>query len=800
MKRLAFRDLIHTMTIEEKISLTSGKDFWNSQDIERLGLPSILFSGGTSGIIKPKSKGNFLKTENTIKSTCYPSPSAVASSWDINLLHEMGEYLGKEAISNNISVLLGPSLNIKRNPLCGRNFDYYSEDPYLTGKLGANIIKGIQSQGISACPKHFAVNSQEKYKMVIDEQVDLRALHEIYLEGFRYAIEEGEAKAIMTSHNKINGVYANEHKYLLKNVLREQWHFDGLVVSDWGGTNSQLEALRYGCGLVMPSSNNSYDSTVMDSIKRKEMSEHTINKRNDELLRLISHTEPHLLNKKTYDIDTHHKKAIEIAEKSIVLLKNEKNILPLKDKNTKISIIGDFAKHPRYQGSGSSLVNPTKLENFVEVFEQSDYNFIGYEQGFKRFGGNNDNLTSLARTLATSSDIVLLFLGLDETCGNEGIDRTYMGLNANQLELFDELYKYNQNIIVVLSGGSVIEMPFASKASAILQTYLSGQGGASAIYNILSGKTNPSGKLAETYPIKYKDIPSSKWFGNNKPISEHRESLFVGYRYFDLFKNKVLFPFGFGLSYTTFEYSNLIVDGDIVKVSVTNTGEYDGEEVVQLYVGTKNSSILRVKKELKAFTKTFIKKGETKEVTLTLDKSAFRYFNIENLDFEAEDCDYELFIGSSSQDIRLSTPIEKPLSTHPATSPFYNEVLKSYFLGDIFNITQEEFHLLLGTVSTREYWTIGPLSYNDMILHCKNRSKFGKFLFGILDFGYNINIKRGKFVKAYKYKTILQLPFRSLVPFTMGKFNLGMVDGLLLMVNGHFTKGLYDLIKSAIIR
>ncbi len=798
MENLTNREIISNLTLEEKASLLCGKNFWFTQNIDRLSIPSIMLADGSHGLRKPKSKPSLFNTNNLMSSTCFPTPCCIANSWDTGLLEDMGICLGKEASSENVGVLLGPALNIKRNPLCGRNFEYFSEDPYLTGKLASSMIRGIQSEGISACPKHFAVNSQERFKMIINQIVDIRALHEIYLEGFRYAIQEGQAKTIMTSYNKINGVYSNENEYLLKKVLRDLWGFDGLVISDWCGTNNRIEAIKNSSSFEIPSSKSFTSAEIVTAVQSGLLKEAVLDDRVDEILKVVRNVSPVLNKGANFTYEEHYRKAVELAEKSFVLLKNEDNILPLKNKKQKIAVIGDFAKNQRMQGIGSSSVKAITKNNFIDIFEKEDYNFIGYEAGFKRFGKSNDDLKSKARTLAKNADLVLLFLGLDENAETENTDREHMSLNENQLEIFDEIYKYNKNIVVVLSGGSPVEMPFVDKCKAILHTFLSGEGGADATCNILTGKTNPSGKLAESYPLKYSDTVLSKFFGNKKPVSEYKESIFIGYRFYDITNKKLLFPFGYGLSYTTFEYLGIAVNGNTVKVLVSNTGNYDGEEIVQLYVKAVDSNILRVKKELKSFTKSFIKKGETKEVVLTLDDNAFKHFDVDSNSFVKEKCNFEILVGSSSKDIKLREMVFMDDDAKTLSPPHSKENLKSYYNYDILNVTKSEFELLINNVQYSENWTLGPLGYNDILLQARDKSKLGKYICKFLEYKYNSHKEKGNTFKANRYLLLSELPFRSFVHLSSGKITYDMLDGILLMINGSFTKGLKHFLKASI--
>ncbi len=796
-RNLKYEELISQMTLEEKASLMSGANFWNTKSIERLRIPSIMLTDGPHGLRKQGGKADHLGLNKSIPATCFPPAGTIANSWDLKLAYEMGECLGKETASEDVSVLLGPGLNIKRNPLCGRNFEYFSEDPFLSGNFASQMIKGIQSQGVSACPKHFAVNSQETHRMTVDEVVDKRALHELYLEGFRYAVVDGKPKTIMSAYNKVNGTYANENEYLLKDVLREQWGFEGLVVTDWGGNNDRVAGVKAGNALEMPSTNGVTDAEIVEAVNNGTLDESVLDERVDEVLSLVFSTKDNLHKGKSFEDITHHNKAIEIAVKSMVLLKNDTNTLPLTDKKMKISAIGDFAYNARYQGAGSSLINPTRVDNFVDTFRTYDYNFVGYAQGFRRLGGKNERLKNNAVRLAKSTDTVLLFIGLDEGSEAEGVDRKHMRISQNQLDLFDAIYEVNKNIVVVLCGGSPIEMPFAKKAKAILHTYLAGQGVGTAICEVLTGKVNPSGKLAESYPVKYEDTPSAKYYPGKEATSEHRESIYIGYRYFDKVNKEVMYPFGYGLAYTTFEYSNLVVTGNNIKVTIKNTGNFDGEEIVQAYVKYIDSKVFRAEKELKGFTKVHLAKGESKTVEINLDEHAFAYFNVEKDTWVVENCKYEILIGASSRDIRLIQSVE--VKGEDINAPYVIENIKSYINCTVSEIKDYEFREVLGREIPQSKWDrTKKLGYNDMIAQGRYVSVFGKVLYYFI---YSVHVvlkKLGKPLTANNVMFVLELPFRGAARMSAGSMSYEMLDGLLIMINGKFFKGLSHFIKALI--
>ncbi len=776
-----YNELIKNMTLEEKASLMSGDNFWNTKSIDRLGIPSIMLTDGPHGLRKQGGKADHLGLNKSIPATCFPTAATLANSWDTELIHEVGSYLGKEAASENVSVLLGPGLNIKRNPLCGRNFEYFSEDPYLSGKMAADMVKGIQSHGISACPKHYAVNSQEHMRMTIDEVVDERALREIYLEGFRYAIEEGQPKTVMSSYNKVNGEYANENKHLMQEILYGEWNYQGIVVTDWGGNNDRVEGLKAGNQLEMPAAGGITDKEIVEAVKAGTLNEDVLDEAVERMLRLTFDTKEALQTSKTVDFDEHHEKAVEAAKRSMVLLKNEANTLPL-NKNQQVAIIGDFAKNPRYQGAGSSLINPTKVENAWDQLNQTDLTIIGYEQGFKRFGGKSESLKSRALQLASQADVVLLFLGLDEGSEAEGIDRENMKLGENQIELVQSLAEIHNNIVVVLSGGSAIEMPFVHGVKAILHGYLGGQGGATAIRDILVGNYNPSGKLAETFPLKYEDVSSAPYYPGLEATAEHRESIYIGYRYFDTKNIPVLFPFGHGLSYTTFSYSDIEASESSVSFTIKNVGDVPGEEVAQVYIKPLSSSVFRANKELKGFVKVYLEPNESKRVNISLDDHAFAYYNTFVSDWSVEGGRYELQVGSSIEDIRLVETIEVE-GDHTAHQ-YDKQVLKHYYNADIHNIGDDEFHNLLGYTPPSPLWDRKKkLGYNDTIAQAQFKKGFGKLLYLIVVFTKKVLNLLGKPLEANNVMFVMNMPFRQIPRFSNGKISPKMLDRLLKIIN-----------------
>ncbi|KAB7673119.1 glycoside hydrolase family 3 C-terminal domain-containing protein [Bacillus sp. B1-b2] len=776
---MRYKDLIKQMTLEEKASLMSGENFWNTKAIERLGIPSIMLTDGPHGLRKQGGKADHLGLNKSLPATCYPTAATLANSWDKSLVYKVGQDIGKEARSEKVSVLLGPGLNIKRNPLCGRNFEYFSEDPYLTGELASEMVKGIQSNGISACPKHYAVNSQEHMRMTIDEIVDERSLREIYLTGFEKVVKESNPYTMMSSYNKVNGEFANENQHLA-DILYAEWGFDGVIVTDWGGNNDRVAGLKAHNQLEMPSTNGITDKEIVDAINAGTLDESILDEAVDQLLSLIYKVRLDDKESVQVDYENHHNNAIEAASQSIVLLKNDNSILPLKAE-TKVAVIGDFAKNPRYQGAGSSLINPYKLSNPLDSLQHSPLNIAGYAQGFKRMGGKSSQLLKEATSLAESAEVVLLFIGLDESKEAEGVDREDLKLAENQLELVEALAKVNDKVVVILSGGGAIELPFADKVQGMIHTYLSGQGGGEAVVDILLGKSNPSGKLSETFPIQYTDVPSSAYYPGNQATSEHREGLFIGYRYFETADVPVRFPFGYGLSYTTFEYTDILIDDLLVKFNLTNTGEIAGAEIAQLYIEKVDSVIFRSKKELKAFEKVYLEPGETKQVTLALTERDFSYYNPEIKDWEVESGNYKIQVGSSIQEIHIEETIEM---AGVSPSLFLKSNFPHYAFANVKEIPDSEFEKILGRNLPPKNWdSHKDLGMNDTINQAQYKNWLGKLLYNFIMFFHFFFKKMGKPLTANNVYFVINMPFRQIDRFTGGKVSKKNVERLLRWIN-----------------
>ena len=652
------KKIVSEMTLEEKAGMCSGLDFWHLKEVEHLGIPKVMVSDGPHGLRKQDEKGDHLGINDSIKAVCFPPAVLSACSFDRGLMEEMGKAIGREAQANDVSVVLGPAVNIKRSPLCGRNFEYYSEDPYLAGEIAAAFVKGVQSQHVGTSIKHFAANNQEYRRMSSSSEVDERTLREIYFPAFETAVKKAQPYTFMCSYNQINGTFASENKWLLTDVLRGEWGFKGYVMSDWGAVNDRVKGLEAGLELEMPASGGDNDSMIVKAVKDGALEEKILDQAVERILRIIFEYADHR-KPQEFTMEKDHEEAQHIAEESMVLLKNENHILPLKT-SEKAAFIGGFARNPRFQGGGSSHINCFKTTNVLDSVPCDAQ--VVYAEGFPADRDFYDKaLADEAVKAAAEADKAVIFAGLTESFESEGYDRSHMRLPECQNRLITEILKVQPNTVIVLHNGSPVEMPWLGEIKGLLETYLGGQAGGAAAANILYGKINPSGKLAETMPLKLSDNPSYLNFGGGEKV-EYREGIFVGYRYYDTKEMDVAFPFGYGLSYTTFAYSNLKLsmenptekDTVMVSADITNTGKSAGKEVVQLYIRDLTGSAIRPEKELKGFEKVFLEPGETKTVTMELNKRSFAWYNTELHDWFAASGDYEILVGASSRDIRLT--------------------------------------------------------------------------------------------------------------------------------------------------
>ena len=784
--------LLKKLTLEEKCAPLSGAETFKTRGMPEHGIPQIWLSDGPHGLRKQAGESDHLGLNPSVPATCFPTASAVANSWDAALGEEIGAALGEEAAAQEVSVVLGPGLNMKRNPLCGRSFEYFSEDPYLAGKLAAGYIRGIQSKGVAACPKHFAVNSQETRRMASDSIVDERTLREIYLTGFEIAVKEGHPRSIMSSYNLVNGTYANENKHLLMEILRGEWGFDGAVITDWGGSNDHALGVKNGSTLEMPAPGGDSVRELLAAVESGKITESDIDARLSELLPLVFDTKAALdAAPREFDAAAHHALARRAAAESLVLLKNEGALLPLAA-GTKVAVIGDFAKNPRYQGAGSSMVNSTQVDVLLDKLIDSELNVIGYQQGFDRHGKPDAALQKSACELATQADTVILCMGLDEIAESEGLDRSNLRLAQNQVDLLQAVAAVNPKIVVVLYSGSVVETPWLDNCQALLYAALGGQAGAGAVADALTGKVNPCGKLAETWPLAYADVPSAADFATRRKTVEYREGLYIGYRYFTTAEKAVRFPFGYGMSYTTFAYSDMAADEQGVSLTVTNTGSVAGTEIVQLYVAKKNSELFRPAKELKGFARVTLAPGEKQRITIMLDDKAFRFWNVKANRWEIEGGEYELLVGASVEDIRLCEKI----SVHGTATvhPYEDVDLDCYYKGNVLSVSDADFEKLLGhpipdsKTKIDRNLTLGELNHA--------RSPLGWLVWLVLTILLDVSYKRGKpdLNILFQYN----MPLRALAKMTNGAISMGMVDGIVMELQGFWILGLVRVIYEAI--
>ena len=790
------KTVIQQLTLEQKCALLSGAATFKSRAMPQYGIPEIWLSDGPHGLRKQAGPADHLGQNPSEPATCFPTASAVASSWDPALGEEIGRALGAEAAAQDVAVVLGPGLNTKRSPLCGRNFEYFSEDPYLSGKMAAAYVRGIQENGVSACPKHFAANNQELRRMATDSVVDERTLRELYLTNFEIAVTEGHPKTIMTSYNLVNGTYANENAHLLKDILRDTWGFDGAVVTDWGGSNDHALGVKNGSTLEMPAPGLDSVRELVKAVKDGKISEVDVNARLEEFLDLVYSTTAALEKApKTIDWDAHHALARKAAAESIVLLKNRGGLLPL-DPKANIAVIGDFAEKPRYQGAGSSLVNAPRVDSFRQVFEASGLKNAGFAKGFERGGKANPELQAEAVELAKKADLVLLFLGLDEVKESEGLDRSDMKLAKNQIDLLLAIHRVNPRLVVVLSCGSAVETGWASHCQGLVWAGLGGQAGAGAVLDVLTGKVNPAGRLAETWPMHCEDNPSYNNFARDGRTVEYREGLYVGYRYYQTAGVPVAYPFGYGLSYTSFEYSDLHATPTGVSLTVKNTGAMAGDEVVQVYISKPDARIFRPMQELKGFARVHLEAGESKLVSIPLDDKAFRYWNDPAGHWAVEGGSYTVRVGACSEDIRLEATVT--VESSGDANPYDGMAMSHYLSGQVQDVPDDEFAALLGHPIPREKISID----RNMTL--------GEIGHGRSPLGWLIHvIHKHLLVKSLKAGTPdlnllfnYNMPLRAIAKMTGGMVSMGMVDGLVMELKGFWIIGilrvLFEMVKNGV--
>jgi len=801
------QELIAQMTLEEKASLCSGKDFWYLKGIERLGIPSIMVTDGPHGLRKTASTSSKPSITNTVPATCFPTASALAATWDRDLIFQVGQALGDECRQEKVGVILGPGANIKRSPLCGRNFEYFSEDPYLAGEMAASHINGVQSRGVGASLKHYAVNNQEYRRMAIDAVVDERALREIYLAGFERAVRGAQPWTVMCAYNRVNGTYCSEHETLLTRILKEEWGHTGLVVTDWGAINDRVEGLKAGVELEMPGLPNGNDASIVAAVQSGRLDEAVLDRAVERLLTLIFKAHETLAADFSYDKDAHHTLARIVAGEGAVLLKNEANLLPLPG-NGRVALLGRFAKQPRYQGAGSSLMNPTRLDNLAdELGKLIGVENILYADGYTDRGDVVDQaLINEALAAARQAQVVVVCAGLTDLDEVEGLDRSHMKLPTGHDALIHALAAAHPRVVVVLSNGSPVEMPWAENVGAILEGYLGGQAGAGGVADILTGRVNPGGKLAETFPHKLEDNPSHYYFPGGPATVEYRESVYIGYRYYDSVGQEVLFPFGHGLSYTTFEYRQLELSRDpmpedgrlTVTFKVKNTGGVAGSEIAQLYVSDLGSTAFRPRKELKGFAKVRLEPGQETTLSMELDRRAFAWYNTSLEAWSVEAGQFEILMGASSRDIRLRASLHVTSDLQPASISGRDRSPAYHYFPRGASVSQRDFEDLLGrelpaNLSSQK----GTYSINTPIGDMSD-ALIGRMLHNYMGKQIRKLIAGQEETPTAKLMEVMidEAPLRTLLMAGDGAISRPMLDAMLIMINGHFFKGAAALLKA----
>lgn len=784
-----YKEIVSRMSLEDKIALCSGADFWHTKEMVQYGIPKMMLCDGPHGLRKQEESADMLGVNQSIPATSFPTAVTTGSSWDPELLATIGAAIAKEAAAHNVGVVLGPGLNIKRNPLCGRNFEYISEDPFLSGKMGAAFIKGVQNNGIGACVKHFACNNQEWKRFSSDSILDERTLREIYLSAFEIAVKEGQPATVMSAYNKINGTHCSDNKSLLTHILRDEWGFDGLVVTDWGGMNNRIEGFRAGCDLVMPGGSAYMEKEVLQAVKAGQMSEELIDASAERVLAVVSKADHVLKKEHNYDVNEHHNLAKIAAEQSAVLLKNEGAILPL-EAESKIGLIGSMAKEIRYQGAGSSHINPTRLVHVTDVLPTAPY-----VAGCSDEGDTTEEQLKEALTLAKQVDVPIVFAGLTDRYESEGFDRENMMMPEGHHRLITAVAEVNPNTVVVLMSGSVVEVPWIDKVKAVLYMALPGQAGGEAVVNLLYGKAVPSGKLAETWPMTYEDCVSSSYY--HQKDAHYREGIYVGYRYYDKAGIDVRFPFGYGLSYTSFQYSNLKVETICerdhrykVTLDVTNSGQYEGADIVQLYVAPPRDAIYRPVRELKGFTKLSLKPGETKQAVFHLNK---RNFAIWHEGWKVAKGTYYIQLGHNSRDIPLE--IDMHLEGEQLKAPI--QYLNSWYENPSGIPTHQGWEQFLGRSVIEKPLEKGKFTMSNTVNEMKDYSLIMKIMYKAVErtvakgFGGKVDYNDPAFRMVMASSADSSLTAMKI----SGAMRNYILEGLLEMANGRYLKGIKYMLK-----
>ncbi len=798
------KELVKQMTLEEKASLCSGLDFWRMKGVERLGLPSVMVTDGPHGLRKQQGASDALAINNSAPATCFPTASAAACSFDPTLLREIGEALGEECLQEDVAVILGPGANIKRSPLCGRNFEYFSEDPLLSGTLAAAWIQGVQSKGVGTSLKHFACNNQETRRMVSNSLVDERALREIYLASFEHAVKQGQPQTVMCSYNQINGEHLSENKRMLTDILRGEWGFSGIVMTDWGAVCGRVKGLLAGLDLEMPGSQGYHDGKIVAAVKSKELPESVLDETAERIVELILRAAENRKEGYRYDAKAHHNLACRAAAESTVLLKNEGDILPLRAQQS-VAVVGAFAKTPRYQGAGSSKIHPTQMDCAWDALEQrgiaAEY-APGYPMTLEE-RANAEQLREEACRAAQGKDLVLVFAGLPDSYESEGFDRIGLDLPKEHNALIAALAEINANIVVVLQCGAPVVMPWADSVRGIVLSYLGGQGGGTAAAQVLLGEVNPGGKLAESFPLSLEHTPCESYYPGQGKLAQYRESIFVGYRYYESANQPVAFPFGYGLSYTSFHYADMKLSADCFTpgdsldlcFTVTNSGSCAGAEVAQLYVSLPQSSIPRAKRELRGFAKLYLEPGESREVTLTLDTRSFAYYNEPAACWAVEGGSYELQIGSSSRDILLTAQVQVTGDGLEGRLAFLRECAPNYFElpCDPFFVPDKQYEALLGHAIPDEEQQ-GKYTMSNTLSDIKD-TFIGKKIQEVVQERAQSMIKGNEDAKDMVSAMLMDMPIRALATLSQGSVSYDQLEAMLEMVNGNPIKGMMSFMK-----
>lgn len=795
-------ELVSQLSLLEKAALLSGENNWQSRAVPRLGIEQIWMADGPHGLRKQLGSADHLGLNGSEPATAFPTAVTIASSWDVELAEEIGAALGREAAAQQVHVLLGPGLNIKRSPLGGRNFEYFSEDPELSGRLAAAYVRGVQSQGVAATPKHFAVNSQELRRMVSDSVIDERTLRELYLTAFEIVVKEAAPWALMSSYNRVNGVYAHENSFLLQSILREEWGFDGAVISDWGGVSDPVAAVTAGGTLAMPSPGYDFTRRIVQAVENGEVTERDLDQRVGEVIDLVARV-THRGAAEPVDEQAHHDLARRAAATSMVLLRNQDALLPLAA-GTSVALIGDFAETPRFQGAGSSTVHPTRVSTVLEVMGgiDSGLQLSSFSPGFRRDGAAAPELQADAVAAAANAEVAVLMLGQPEAAESEGLDRGDLGLPATQRELLRAVAAVNPRTIVVLSAGGVLEMPWIGHADAVLHAHLAGQAGPEALLDVLTGAVNPSGRLAESYPLRLADTPTARTFPSSQRTAEYREGLFSGYRYYERAGIEVAFPFGFGLSYTSFAYSDLVVTDETVRFTLTNTGERAGTETAQLYIGRiGDSRVPRPVRELKGFARVHLAPGESTEVYIALSDRAFRCFDAASGTWQIEAGQYVLAVGSNLQDLALQTSVTlagtEPAPRSPSAQAGHpprramleGAAAQRYAAADVQEVPDRDFAALLGHPIPDPAWPTGPLGPHDpMDRLSEARSPLGRLAHRVLSARLDRATRAG--APDLDALFLLNGPFRIISTMSNGLATSRVPEAVLTLVNGRPLRGI----------